>query len=150
MRVIRRTARVDDLKQVAERVIGARDAMELFADVPTSDRALVASDELLERVEQRLALHIVAFGAHPGVARGDGRNGERPGTEASGRRSRADPRLFASAGNQVTADRGSGRGAFSANRRLREIDKQKDEFLSHISHEVRTPMASIRSSATSC
>src|SRR5690606_28879719 len=33
----------------------------------------------------------------------------------------------------------------SANRRLREIDKQKDEFLSHISHEVRTPMASIRS-----
>src|SRR5690606_39231792 len=33
----------------------------------------------------------------------------------------------------------------SANRRLREIDRQKDEFLSQVSHEVRTPMTSIRS-----
>ena len=32
-----------------------------------------------------------------------------------------------------------------ANRRLREIDSQKDEFLSQVSHEVRTPMTSIRS-----
>jgi signal transduction histidine kinase len=33
----------------------------------------------------------------------------------------------------------------SANERLLEIDKQKDEFLSQVSHEVRTPMTSIRS-----
>jgi signal transduction histidine kinase len=32
-----------------------------------------------------------------------------------------------------------------ANQRLREVDTQKDEFLSQVSHEVRTPMASIRS-----
>lgn len=32
-----------------------------------------------------------------------------------------------------------------ANRRLREVDTQKDEFLSHVSHEVRTPMTAIRS-----
>jgi signal transduction histidine kinase len=32
-----------------------------------------------------------------------------------------------------------------ANQRLREIDMQKDEFLSQVSHEVRTPMTSIRS-----
>src|SRR3546814_15828706 len=33
----------------------------------------------------------------------------------------------------------------AANDRLREIDTQKDEFLSQISHEVRTPMTSLRS-----
>jgi signal transduction histidine kinase len=32
-----------------------------------------------------------------------------------------------------------------ANRKLRELDSQKDEFLSQVSHEVRTPMTSIRS-----
>ena len=33
----------------------------------------------------------------------------------------------------------------AANEQLREIDMQKDEFLSQVSHEVRTPMSSIRS-----
>jgi len=33
----------------------------------------------------------------------------------------------------------------NANLKLRELDGQKDEFLSQVSHEVRTPMASIRS-----
>jgi len=32
-----------------------------------------------------------------------------------------------------------------ANTQLRELDSQKDEFLSQVSHEVRTPMTSIRS-----
>jgi hypothetical protein len=32
-----------------------------------------------------------------------------------------------------------------ANAQLRELDSQKDEFLSQVSHEVRTPMTSIRS-----
>ncbi len=32
-----------------------------------------------------------------------------------------------------------------ANAKLRELDQQKDEFLSQVSHEVRTPMTSIRS-----
>src|SRR3546814_10588054 len=32
-----------------------------------------------------------------------------------------------------------------ANERLRALDAQKDDFLSQVSHEVRTPMASIRS-----
>ena len=33
----------------------------------------------------------------------------------------------------------------SANERLTQLDRQKDDFLSHVSHEVRTPMTSIRS-----
>jgi hypothetical protein len=32
-----------------------------------------------------------------------------------------------------------------ANERLRQLDQQKDDFLSQVSHEVRTPLASIRS-----
>ena len=35
----------------------------------------------------------------------------------------------------------------SANERLTQLDRQKDDFLSHVSHEVRTPMTSIRSFA---
>jgi len=35
----------------------------------------------------------------------------------------------------------------AANQRLRALDAQKDEFLSQVSHEVRTPMTSIRSFA---
>jgi signal transduction histidine kinase len=31
-----------------------------------------------------------------------------------------------------------------ANRQLREVDQQKDDFLSQVSHEVRTPMTAIR------
>ena len=33
-----------------------------------------------------------------------------------------------------------------ANQRLTLLDAEKDDFLSHVSHEVRTPMTSIRSS----
>lgn len=146
LRVIRRTARVDDLKQVAERVIGARDAMELFADVPTSDRALVASDELLERVEQRLASHIGAASARTLVSRVvtdetvSVQELKRLAGEAEQIRAYSQALEIKSRQIEEAAAELS-----SANRRLREIDKQKDEFLSHISHEVRTPMASIRS-----
>jgi hypothetical protein len=37
------------------------------------------------------------------------------------------------------------RNSRTANQQLRELDSQKDEFLSQVSHEVRTPMTSIRS-----
>jgi hypothetical protein len=33
----------------------------------------------------------------------------------------------------------------SANERLQELDKMKDDFVSHVSHELRTPLTSIRS-----
>jgi signal transduction histidine kinase len=33
----------------------------------------------------------------------------------------------------------------SANERLKEVDKMKDDFVSHVSHELRTPLTSIRS-----
>jgi signal transduction histidine kinase len=33
----------------------------------------------------------------------------------------------------------------SANERLKELDKMKDDFVSHVSHELRTPLTSIRS-----
>jgi hypothetical protein len=41
--------------------------------------------------------------------------------------------------------RSTARQLEDANAQLRELDSQKDEFLSQVSHEVRTPMTSIRS-----
>jgi signal transduction histidine kinase len=41
--------------------------------------------------------------------------------------------------------RSTARQLEEANAQLRQIDSQKDEFLSQVSHEVRTPMTSIRS-----
>ena len=146
LRVIRRTARVGDLRQVAERVLGPRDAMELFAHVPAGERAVVASDELLAQVEQRLAAHIGAASARSLVSRVvtdetvSVQELKRLASEAE--QIRAYSEELENKSRQIEE---AAAELASANRRLREIDKQKDEFLSHISHEVRTPMASIRS-----
>ncbi|WP_366554866.1 sensor histidine kinase [Aquibaculum sediminis] len=145
-RIMRRTARVAELRQVAERILGPRDALQLFASGQGAERTVIASDDLLSQVEQRLASHIGAASARSLVSRVVTNEtisvqelkrlaGEAEQIRAYSEELERKSRQIEEAAAELA----------SANRRLREIDKQKDEFLSQVSHEVRTPMASIRS-----
>lgn len=146
LRVIRRTARVSELRQIADRILGPTEAVQLFDRGETRERAVIASDELISLVEQRLAANVGAASARSLVSRVV--TSETIGVEELKR--------LAGEAEQIRAysaelERKSLQMAATAaelaqaNQRLREVDTQKDEFLSQVSHEVRTPMTSIRS-----
>ncbi|HKJ62853.1 MAG TPA: sensor histidine kinase [Hyphomicrobiales bacterium] len=144
--VMRRTARISELRQIAERILGPSEALRLFTYGETGGRAVIASDELISQVEKRLASNVGAASARALVS--SVVTNETISVEKLKR--------LAGEAEQIRAyseelERKSHQLELSAaelaqaNRRLREIDIQKDEFLSQISHEVRTPMTSIRS-----
>ncbi|UUP18311.1 sensor histidine kinase [Nitratireductor thuwali] len=146
LRVIRRTARVAELRQIADRILGPAEANELFDPGEAGERAVIASDELITEVEQRLAANIGAASARSLVSR----------VVTSETISVEELKRLAGEAEQIRAystelERKSRQIEATAaelaraNRRLREVDSQKDEFLSQVSHEVRTPMTSIRS-----
>ena len=146
LRVIRRTVRVSDLRQIADRILGPAEAVQLFATGEAGERAVIAGDELISLVERRLAANIGAASARSLVS--SVVTSETIGVEELKRLAgeaeqiRAYSAELERKSHQIeTAAAELGR----ANRRLREIDLQKDEFLSQVSHELRTPMASIRS-----
>ncbi|WP_421997329.1 ATP-binding protein [Reyranella sp.] len=142
--VIRRTARVQDLRRIADRILGPTEAFQLFNGA--ADHAVTASDELISRVEQRLAAHVGAASARSlvssvvssetiSVERLKQLAGEAEQIRAYSAELERKSRQIEAAAAELAL----------ANQRLREIDGQKDEFLSQVSHEVRTPMTSIRS-----
>ena len=146
LRVIRRTARVADLHKVADRILGPAEALHLFAGADGSERAVIAGDELISHVEQRLAAHVGAASARALISQVVSdetisvQELKRLAGEAEQIRAYSEELEKKSRQIEATAAE-----LASANRRLREVDAQKDEFLSQISHEVRTPMTSIRS-----
>ncbi len=139
--VIRGSATARDLRFVAERVFGPARAHALFAGVPA-----VPPPQFIDRLERELAGSIGAASAHvmlSKVVSGDAISIEevfemagetRQAIEYSQELERTSEELRSTAAQLE-----------SANLKLRELDTQKDEFLSQVSHEVRTPMASIRS-----
>lgn len=145
-RVIRRTASVSDLHRIADRILGPAESLQLLGSGRKSGYPVIASDEVISQVEQRLAAHIGAASARSLVSQVVSNEtisveelkrlaGEAEQIRAySAELERKSRQLEATASELATA-----------NQRLREIDKQKDEFLSQVSHEVRTPMTSIRS-----
>src|SRR5690606_23657947 len=143
--VIRRTARVSELRQIADRVLRPVEALHLFENEGRG-RGVVASDELITLVEQRLAANVGAASARSLVSRVV--TSETIGVEELKRLAgeaeqiRAYSTELERMSRQVEATAAE---LAQANQRLREVDTQKDEFLSQVSHEVRTPMASIRS-----
>jgi Na+/proline symporter/nitrogen-specific signal transduction histidine kinase len=145
LRVIRRTARVSDLRRIADRILGPAEAMLLFNGL-AGEHAVTASDELISLVEQRLAANVGAASARSLVS----------SVVTSETISVEELKRLAGEAEQIRAysaelERKSHQIEATAaelalaNQRLREIDGQKDEFLSQVSHEVRTPMTSIRS-----
>lgn len=144
------SATATDLYFVAERVLGERRAAALFA-VAARERGvdpvvLEPTPEFVGRLERELAGSIGAASAHvmlsKVVAGADVSLEEmmqmadetQQAIEYSQELERTSAEL------RVTAQK-----LEDANQQLRQLDSQKDEFLSQVSHEVRTPMTSIRS-----
>jgi Na+/proline symporter/signal transduction histidine kinase len=146
LRVIRRTARVPDLRRIADRILGPVEAMQLFAGSEAGERAVIAGDELISQVERRLAANIGAASARSLVS--SVVTSETIGVDELKRLAGEAEQIRAYSAELERKSRQIETAAVElgrANRRLREIDIQKDEFLSQVSHELRTPMASIRS-----
>jgi signal transduction histidine kinase len=146
--LIRGSATAGDLKFVAQRVLGIERAMALFASAGAEAGTTTSepTPQFIDRLERELAGSIGAASAHvmlgKVVAGGDVSLEEvlqmadetQQAIEYSQQLERTSAEL-----------RDTAHKLEEANRQLRELDSQKDEFLSQVSHEVRTPMTSIRS-----
>ena len=144
--VIRRTAQVSDLRQIAGRILGPEETMRLFHADDDQERSSVASDELISLVEARLAASVGAASARSLVSQVV--TSETVGVEELKRLAGEAEQIRAYSAELERKSRqieATAAELAKANEQLREIDSQKDEFLSQVSHEVRTPMTSIRS-----
>ncbi|MDO8358643.1 MAG: sensor histidine kinase [Devosia sp.] len=141
---IRGSAPASDLFFVAQRVLGAERAATLFSGLPRRDG--VPTPEFIGRLERELAGSIGAASAHvmlSKVVTGEEVSHEevmQMADEAQQVIEYSQELERTSAELRVTAEQ-----LEIANLRLRAVDQQKDDFLSHVSHEVRTPMTAIRS-----
>lgn len=146
LRVIRRTARVAELRQIADPILGPVEAVQLFGRSDGGERPVIASDELITLVEQRLAANVGAASARSLVSRVV--TSETISVEELKRLAGEAEQIRAYSAELERKSRqieATAAELAQANQALREVDTQKDEFLSQVSHEVRTPMAAIRS-----
>lgn len=144
LHVIRRTARLPELRRLAERILGPAEALELFSQAGTPTE--IAGDELISRVEQRLASNIGAASARSLIT--NVVTSETIGVEELKRLASEAEQIRIYSAEVERKSRQLERVAAQlgeANVRLRQLDVQKDDFLSQVSHELRTPMSSIRS-----
>ncbi|MBE3639199.1 ATP-binding protein [Mangrovicoccus algicola] len=143
-------AEAEDLLIMAQRILGPRQAQDLFAgEARRQGKAGFLPDtspDFLDRLERELAGSVGAATAHAMI-----------GQIAIGTAVSVED-LMAVAGEaaqilehsiqlQAKSDELSrtARQLREANRKLTELSVQKDSFLGQISHELRTPMTSIRS-----
>jgi len=141
---IRGSAAANDLFFVAQRVLGAERATAIFAGAPQAD--MVSTPEFIGRLERELAGSIGAASAHVMLSK-----------VVSGAAVSLEEVMQMADETQQAIEYGqelertsselrvTAKKLEAANEQLRELDLQKDEFLSQVSHEVRTPMTSIRS-----
>ena len=143
-------AQSEDLMIMAQRIMGARDAQTLFAE-EAQRQGLGGylpepSPDFLNRLERELSGSIGAAAAHAMISQIVG------GATVSVQDLMAvadetaqimeySSRLEAKTDEQAR----TARQLREANEKLTQISVQKDAFLSQISHELRTPMTSIRS-----
>jgi len=140
--LIRGSATADDLQFVAQRVLGTEKATALFE----SAGAEANTPQFIDRLERELAGSIGAASAHvmlSKVVSGGAVSLEEVLQMADETQQAIE---YSQELERTSAElRDTARKLEEANRQLRELDSQKDEFLSQVSHEVRTPMTSIRS-----
>lgn len=144
------SATANDLYFVAERVLGEQRASALFEtaarDSGVDPVGFEPTPEFVARLERELAGSIGAASAHVMLSKVVA--GSDVSLEEMMQMADETQQVIeysqqlekTSAELRLTAQK-----LEDANAQLRELDSQKDEFLSQVSHEVRTPMTSIRS-----
>jgi Na+/proline symporter/signal transduction histidine kinase len=145
----RGSAEAEDLMMMAQRILGARQAQTLFqAQATAQGKAGFLPDpnpEFLERLERELAGSVGSATAHAMVSQIAG--GANVLVEDLMRvADEAQQILEYSSQLEQKSDElaRTARQLGEANAKLTELSVQKDAFLSQISHELRTPMTSIR------
>ncbi|HZY15098.1 MAG TPA: sensor histidine kinase [Ramlibacter sp.] len=149
-RFVRRSAAAFDLNVLAQRLIGVEQARRFFARTGQGGNLEpnrpIADDALITELERELAGNVGAATARAMVSQvvtGETISlGELVKIADESQRMRDYSRRLEAQSRQLVD---SARELQEANERLRQLDGQKDEFLSQVSHEVRTPMTSIRS-----
>jgi len=144
------SATANDLYFVAERVLGEKRAAGLFEsaarDSGVDPVSFEPTAEFVGRLERELAGSIGAASAHvmlSKVVAGSDVSLEEMMQMADETQQAIE---YSQELERTSAElRLTARKLEDANAQLRELDSQKDEFLSQVSHEVRTPMTSIRS-----
>jgi len=145
---LRRSADRRDLYRLTQRILGPVRAHSLFAaEGPSRDEA-PADSAFVARVEREIAYAVGAASAHAMVAR-----------VATGEPLTVDAAisLLAETQDAIRAARDLGVRSVelertaeelrSANAALTELLMEKDDFLSRVSHEMRTPLTAVRSFA---
>ena len=149
-RFVRRSAATYDLNVLAQRLIGVDEARRLF-EAGGQGRNLephhpIADDALITELERKLAGSVGAASARTMVSQvvtGETISltelrkiaDETQRVRDYSHRLEAQSQQLAAAADELQ----------SVNERLTRLDSEKDDFLSKVSHEVRTPMTSIRS-----
>ncbi|MEM6481921.1 MAG: sensor histidine kinase [Pseudomonadota bacterium] len=142
-------AQSEDLLIMAQRIMGAREAQALFS-AAARDQALAGNlpettPDFLARLERALAGSVGAATAHAMISQIVGRavvsvQDLMAVADETAQIMEYSSRLEAKTEEQER----TARQLRQANDKLTQISVQKDAFLSQISHELRTPMTSIR------
>lgn len=148
---IRRSATSDDLFFLAERVLGWSRARTIFeaARIPRGEaaRGFAVPAEFTTRLERELAGSIGGASAHILLSKAAG--GEAVVSIEEAMRIADETQQAIEYSHELEKKslelRETARQLQEANAQLHVLHRQKDDFLSQVSHEVRTPMTSIRS-----
>lgn len=147
---VRGSATANDLFFVAERVLGERRAAALFEtaarEIGVAPDQLEPTSEFIGKLERELAGSIGAASAHVMLSKVV--SGSDVSLEEVMQMVDETQQVieYSQQLEKTSAElRSTAQKLEDANVQLRELDSQKDEFLSQVSHEVRTPMTSIRS-----
>jgi len=147
---IQRSATGRDLFVLAQRILGADAAHQLFAKMAGQEGAPrhdpVVDDAFINQLERQLAGSVGAASARAMISQVT--TGERISLDALMRIADETQQVieYSHELKQKSEELESiAKQLRSANERLTQLDLEKDDFLSQVSHEVRTPLTSIRS-----
>jgi Na+/proline symporter/nitrogen-specific signal transduction histidine kinase len=147
---IERSASTSDLFTLAQRVLGRDEASKIFtADAPEEgggESSLISSPKFIARLERRFAGNVGAASARALISRVV--TGERISFDAVMKIVDEAQQVIEYSHEleqKSTELEQTASQLRVANQQLTQVDQQKDDFLSQVSHEMRTPMTSIRS-----